>query len=96
MRLALDKEQYSCADRPKNMYTLSMLGWKWDDAVDELRDLSYRDYICGPEIDVDYPYDDEFWIFKRLIQRHVIYIKLKIRYSSDRSVLLFSFHLDHM
>lgn len=93
---ALDEGKFSPIDRKKNADTLAILGWKWPDAKDELYSLTYMDYFRGPNTDRDCPSDDDFWEFKRRIQGHYIYIKLKVRYSSDNSVMLFSFHKDGM
>ena len=93
---ALDGKLYSSVDRKKNTDCLAMLGWKWADAFDELYNLTYHDYFRGPEIDRVCPTDDDFWEFKKTIEGRHIYIKLKIRYLQDRSLLLFSFHIDGM
>lgn len=85
-----------CKDRKKNMDTLAVLGWKWQDAIDEISTLTFRDYICGPEIDYDFPHDDDFWVFKRQINGQLVYIKLKIKYLEDKSVLVWSFHFDEV
>ena len=93
---ALDQGLYSPVDRKKNTDCLAMLGWKWQDAFDELYDLKHEDYYRGPLIDRECPTDDDFWEFKKKIQGKYIYIKLKIKYSKDNSLLLFSFHIDGM
>lgn len=93
MRCALDAKNCRGTPRKKNVDTLALLGWVWEDAADELYNLSYSDYVRGPEVDREYPTDSEFWIFKREIQGQIIYIKFKLR---DDLLLLVSFHIDNM
>lgn len=81
-------------ERKINSDTLALLGWMWDDVFDELKKLTFADYVAGPVEDRDYPLDDDLWIFKRIIQGYAIYIKFKVRYLSDGSVLVISFHID--
>ena len=76
------------------METLASLGISWSEARERVYDLTPREYYSGPDVDRDYPNDDKFWTFKKVIMGETIYIKFKIRYQSDKTVLLTSFHFD--
>lgn len=94
MRDAINSGRYFPQDRDKNIQTLAMLGITWDDAVDEMLDLRFCDYIKGPETDRDYPKTDKFWIFKKNVLGNTIYIKFKIEYMIDKDLKVMSFHID--
>ena len=94
MRDALQHEKFSFVRRIKNMDTLSALGILISDVRDELLDLSFSDYISGPEVDYDLPKSDRLWIFKRNVSGQVIYIKFKVEYQTDGKVKVISFHFD--
>lgn len=90
MRTLLD----TVVKRQKNMDTLSALGILPSDVQDALFDLTFSDYVKGPEVDYDYPFSDRLWIFKRCISGYVIYIKFKVEYKADGEVRVISFHVD--
>lgn len=94
MKNALKQNKVSFVPRNKNMATLAALGFLVSDVKDELMDLSYSDYISGPEEDRDRPNSDCLWIFKRRINGQVIYIKYKVEYQTDGKVKVISFHFD--
>ena len=56
--LLIKSNNWEPAERKKNIDTLALLGWKWKDAVDALLELSYIDYISGPDPDNDFPNGD--------------------------------------
>lgn len=92
MRIAICDDKCQPFNRKKNLDALAKLGWMWDDAIDEMLTLTYSDYVCGPEKDREFPLDDDWWIFHRNINGLCIYIKFKILYLRDRSVMIMSFH----
>lgn len=94
LRMAIQNKRCIPTERKINLDTLALLGWLWDDAFDEMQKLTFADYVAGLVEDEDYPLDDDLWIFKRIIQGYAIYIKFKVRYLSDGSVLVISFHID--
>ncbi|MBQ8860678.1 MAG: type II toxin-antitoxin system MqsR family toxin [Ruminococcus sp.] len=94
MRDAIDSGHYCPEDRDKNLNTLAALGITWDDAIDEIRDLKFCDYIKGPEVDHDYPKTDKLWVFKKNVLGNTIYIKFKIEYLIDKDLKVLSFHID--
>lgn len=94
MRTAIDVGKFYPINRTKNKNSLSQLGLLWQDVKEEIYQLTYDNYISGPDIDRNYPSTDKFWKFKKRIDEKVIYIKFKILYQDDRSVRLVSFHID--
>lgn len=94
LRLAIDEGKFIPINRRKNMRTLAQLGLTWEDAKDEIRLLSVKNYQKGPEIDRDRPKEDKFWIFKKKVCGEVIYIKFKVLYKVDGSLRVVSFHID--
>lgn len=94
MKNALMQNKICFIPRAKNMKTLAALGLLVSDVKDELMDLSYSDYISGPEVDRDQPSSDCLWIFKRRVNGQDIYIKFKVEYQIDGNVKVISFHFD--
>ena len=76
------------------MHTLTMLGIGWNEVKREIYELTPSDYLQGPEIDRDYPETEPFWMFKKNVDGHIIYVKFKVLHDSDGGVKLVSFHLD--
>ncbi|MBQ3044563.1 MAG: type II toxin-antitoxin system MqsR family toxin [Clostridia bacterium] len=91
---AIRQKNYTPIDRDKNLNTLAQLGITWKDAIDEINELSFSNYIKGPEIDRDFPQHDHLWVFKKGMMGETIYIKLKILYQNNKSLLVLSFHID--
>lgn len=94
MRSAIDSGKFTHVDRKKNMDTLALLGLTWQDAKDEIYTLEPKHYRQGPLDDRDIPASDKLWVFKKIVDGHVIYIKFKIVYMEDGRVKLLSFHID--
>jgi hypothetical protein len=94
MREALAQGKYNFIKRSKNMESLTQLGLVPSDIIDEINELTYADYISGPETDRDRPDDDKLWIFKKRVISEVFYIKLKVEYQTDKGVRVLSFHID--
>ena len=91
---AIDNNKCIPINRAKNLNTLSRLGILWSDALDVIYNLSYNDYVKGPEEDRDRPGTDKFWIFKNIRFGELLYIKIKILYQIDKSLLIVSFHIN--
>jgi hypothetical protein len=87
-------EDYEPANRKKNIDTLALLGWKWKEAVDALLELSYSDYVSGPDPDRGFPNGDNVWVFKKVCENKTIYIKLQIMTHPCKKLFIFSFHID--
>lgn len=96
MRLAIDSKKFFMENRKKNLDTLAILGYTKDDMLDEIYDLKYTEYFRGPVPDRDYPKDDDFWEFKRIIEGRVVYIKFKVRHVDGCYALFTSYHIDFM
>lgn len=80
--------------RHKNKQTLIKLGLLVSDVYEYVSELTYRDYVKGPEIDRDFPTSDNFWMFKKNINNESIYIKLKLRKQTNGCAAIVSFHID--
>lgn len=96
VRKGIDSGKFIPVCRRKNMITLSRLGILWEDAKEEIYNLTPGDYFQGPEIDRDDPSSDYFWMFKKVVLGHLLYIKIKVLYQTDNSVKAVSFHIDGM
>jgi len=78
----------------KRRETLDKLGYSIQAMLQEIKDLNSNDLHSGPEQDYNYP-NEVVWIFKKVIQGNLIYIKIKIRKIPIRKDLFVtSFHLD--
>ena len=96
VRKAIEENRSSLVSREKNMATLAHFGWRLSEVKEELSNLTYSNYVSGPEIDRAEPKSDNLWIFKSYIDRTPIYIKLKVKYQTDSRVVIISFHIsDH-
>ena len=96
MRSAIDSGKFQLIPRKKNMNTLARLGISWEDVKTEIYELTAGEYFQGPEVDWDFPSTDRFWMFKKIIEGQVIYIKFKVLYLEDGGVKVVGFHIDHM
>lgn len=96
MRMAIHSGNIKHEETWKTQTTLAKLGYSRQDMYDELFSLTYEDYFSGPDPDRDFPQDDDCWKFKRRVLGLMIYIKFKVRYLYDKSVLIMSFHEDNM
>lgn len=78
-----------------NRNTLNMLGYSVTNMLQEIKDLNASDLSKGPVPDKSSKYPGNVWIFKKNIQGHLIYIKLKIRVIGDyKELFVMSFHPD--
>ncbi len=96
MRHALNEKKFTLVNRDKNQITMARLGLLTKDVINEMMELTYKDYIKGPEVDEDFPNSDRLWFFKTEVFGHMIYIKFKIEYQKDGSIKCLSFHIDNM
>lgn len=94
MRAGISAGKAILIPRKKNLDTLAKLGILPKDAFQEAQNLSFADYICGPEIDQDFPNTDKLWVFKTMIDSNCIYIKVKVEYQVNGKVKFLSFHFD--
>ena len=94
MRSAINSGKCQFIPRDKNMRTLTGLGLSVQDMKDEIYSLTPSQYHAGPKVDRNDPSSDFWWEFKTRIDGQVIYIKFKILYQTDDSMLLMSFHFD--
>ena len=76
--------------REKNEKTLTEMGFTLFDVRSELLKLDYKDYISGPEPDVDPRWKGDIWEFGKNINYEEIYIKIKLA-PNNRPICL-SFH----
>ena len=96
VKLAISQGKFYPITRTKNLKTLAKMGITWEDAKDEIYELTLSNYVKGPMKDRDFPDTDLFWVFKKQMNGQLIYIKFKILYSEDSSLKLVSFHIDEM
>ena len=94
MRAGINAGKATLIPRGKNLKTLARLGLLPKDVFQEAINLSFANYICGPEIDNDFPQTDKLWIFKTMIDSSCIYIKVKVEYQDNGKVKFLSFHFD--
>lgn len=79
-------------DRSKNRDSLAQLGWTFQLAKAELKKLTIRDYVKGPE--PDYDIEGELWFFGINSDLGDIYIKIKIfEFKGMSHAKCVSFHL---
>jgi hypothetical protein len=78
--------------RKENKECLLQLGFRYLDIQETLLDLSVEDYCEGPYKDRDQA--GELWVFGKVIESNVVYIKLKLAsFGPLRIVRIVSFHL---
>lgn len=94
MRAGISAGKATIIPRNKNLDTLAKLGLLPKDVYQEAQNLTFADYICGPEIDYDFPNTDKLWVFKTMIDSACIYIKVKVEYQDNGKVRFLSFHFD--
>ena len=94
MRDAIVSKKCVPISRKKNMDSLALLGITWQDAFDEMMTLTRSHYHAGPEIDRNDPGSDYFWIFRKSLHGHAMYIKFKVAYKLSGEVRIVSFHIE--
>lgn len=87
--------RYQLYPRKENLNTFTALGIMPNQAFDEMLSLSAKDYYSGPDQDWGRPNDPPFWVFKKIIQNELVYIKFKmITIGGEKILLVISFHID--
>lgn len=77
----------------KNMQTLMDLDYDTQQIVEHLKTLTITEF-SEVKIDNENAYPPYLWVFGRYIERHLVYIKLKIREKEDSTkVVCLSFHI---
>ena len=96
VRESIDKKCCTFIPRKKNIMSMTKLGLQPQDVLDEIYDLTYSNYIKGPEDDHDVNESDPFWMFKAYIIDNTIYIKIKIVMDDNNRLKIVSFHIDEI
>ncbi|MCK9226099.1 MAG: type II toxin-antitoxin system MqsR family toxin [Candidatus Muirbacterium halophilum] len=73
----------------KNKKTILKLGFTKHNVFDEIKKLSYLNYISGPERDEDFNLKGLVWKFGKKINELEIYIKIKV---VSKGLTCISFH----
>lgn len=94
MKSALLRGKFYLVRRDKNADTLAELGLTLFDVCDTLSELTFANYVKGPEADRDYPASDKLWVFKQRVNEQMVYIKFKVEYQTNGQVKVISFHID--
>jgi hypothetical protein len=90
-RMAIDNGRFTFIPRRKNIKSMARLGLSLTNILDELYDLTYNDYVSGPEPDDDRHEKDPVWIFKTVVLHDSFYIKIKIFLENNLKII--SFHI---
>ena len=64
-------------DSKKNQTTRFLLRWTVEDMENAIKGIELCHYVKGPEPDRDPIFGGNVWVFKRIIDGHMIYIKIK-------------------
>lgn len=86
----ISKNNFTFANRRKNIDFLRDNGFVINDVKNMLLDLSHRNYFSGPEKDRDGEKEGQIWMFKYNFDGIEIYTKL--RYDHPDQVVCISFH----
>jgi hypothetical protein len=83
-------------NNPETKATLDMLGYSIRAMLQEIKELDRNNLFRGPTPDNSLRHTGEVWEFKKVVQGHLIYIKLKIRNFSNgrKDLFVMSFHPD--
>ena len=96
MKKLIYKGKRKFAERKDRNYLdeLLKIGISEDDAWNIILSLSEKNY-CHDYKPFYYKTDNAL-IFKKMINRHLVYIKIKIeKYDNDEMTICISFHIDH-
>lgn len=93
VREAIACKNYTFVGRKKNMQSMAQYGLLFQDILDAIDELTYLNYIKGPDLDHDPSESDHIWVFKKSIDGNKFYIKIKI-IICDSSLRIISFHID--
>lgn len=89
VRILISKGDYLFITRKKNMDTIAIIGITIPQAMEEIKTLSYREYLSGPKKDHSGDGTD-IWEFGKEINGEDVYVKIKI---DSRGCVCLSFHL---
>lgn len=82
-------------NNPETKQTLNLLAYSVRAMLQEIKELEPTHWIKGPVKDHSSKYPGDVWVFKKVIEGYLIYIKLKIREVGGRKELfVMSFHPD--
>lgn len=93
VRDAIDNKRFTFISREKNRKSMAQHGLLVRDVLDEIYNLTYGNYVCGPEPDDDVNEPDPVWIFKTYIICNTFYIKIKIVVDDNQKLKIISFHI---
>lgn len=83
--------------RTKNGKTIRKLGLTVEEQEDIIYNLNANDYHSGPLDDYDKSKKEKLWVFKIVIQKIIVYIKLVIIVRDSKIVCMcISFHEDNI
>lgn len=86
------KKGYTFIPRPKNMEALTNAGLTIPQAIEIVKNLTYKDYFNGPTDDRNYPNTGDMWEFGCNPIYGDFYIKIKISYIDGDPIIILSFH----
>ena len=81
---------FSFVYRKKNLQDIMNLDITPEQSVEIIKELTYKNYVSGPQKDIDYP-DRDVWVFGCENNGHEIYIKLSGDFSHNVAKCI-SFH----
>ena len=81
---------FSFVIRKKNLQDIMDLGITYEQSIEIIKELTYKNYVSGPQKDKDYP-DKDVWVFGCQINEHETYIKLSGDFSCKVAKCI-SFH----
>lgn len=93
VRHAINQGNVDFIPRRKNIQMCINLNIKTEEAKNYIKNLTFNNYISGPDEDRDKKDNAPFWKFKLRIGVNVIYIKIKIR-ELNGELAIVSFHED--
>lgn len=93
LRETIEQNKFRLIPRKSSIRTLSKLGITYEDAIDEIYNLTVDDYVKGPVDDYEPSEKEPVWIFKKEIIEKTIYIKLKVAHNKEGKAI--SFHFDN-
>ncbi len=94
VKVALQSNNFQILER-RNKYvsTLSQLGIVRQDVIDDINELTINEnWLREPDDNPSFPGD--VWKCKKNLHGQCIYIKLKIKPSSNGFLLIMSYHID--
>lgn len=97
IRYAIDNNDFDriiyMGRRKKNIDSMTKIGYNILNMYEEILELEIENLYDGPVEDIKCP-DQYFWIYKRVIEGILFYIKFKVIKESDEILFIMSFHED--